>query len=124
MIAVGPNIKYLHGQYWDFFDHHVYLTEASLGEALEIEGYQIERILPRFLPFTMVKAPEYPMFFVRLYIELPWFWRVFGQYGSGSAEKRFLIVNQQQWEVGMRRYQMGLALVTAGSLNIIPYFGG
>jgi SAM-dependent methyltransferase len=79
LIAVGPNIKYLHGQYWDFFDHHVYLTEASLGEALEIEGYQIERILPRFLPFTMVKAPEYPMFFVRLYIELPWFWRVFGR---------------------------------------------
>jgi SAM-dependent methyltransferase len=79
LIAVGPNIKYLHGQYWDFFDHHVYLTEASLGEALEVEGYQIEQIFPRFLPFTMVKAPEYPMFFVRLYIALPWFWRVFGR---------------------------------------------
>jgi len=79
LIAVGPNIKYLHGQYWDFFDHHVYLTEASLGEALEVEGFQIEQILPRFLPFTMVKAPEYPMAFVHLYIALPCFWRVFGR---------------------------------------------
>src|SRR5690606_19974021 len=23
LIAVGPNIKYLHGEYWDFYDHHV-----------------------------------------------------------------------------------------------------
>ena len=74
LIAIGPNVKYLHGEYWDFYDHHVYLTESSLGEAMEVEGYQIDVIMPRFLPFTMVKAPEYPMFFVRLYIALPWLW--------------------------------------------------
>ncbi len=84
LIAVGPNIKYLHGEYWDFYDHHVYLTETSLGEAMEIEGYQIEIITPRFLPFTMVAAPEYPMFFVRLYVALPWLWRFRG--------KQFLVV--------------------------------
>src|ERR1035437_762536 len=70
LIAIGPNIKFLHGEYWDFYDHYVYLTETSLGEAMEVEGYQIDIITPRFLPFTMVKAPEYPMFFVRLYIAL------------------------------------------------------
>lgn len=74
LIAMGPNIKYLHGEYWDFYDHHVYLTETSLGEAMEIEGFQIDVITPRFLPFTMVEAPEYPMFLVRLYIALPWLW--------------------------------------------------
>jgi SAM-dependent methyltransferase len=84
LIALGPNVKYLHGEYWDFFDHHVYLTEASLGEAMEIEGYQIDCIRPRFLPFTMVKAPEYPLFFVRLYVALPWLWRIWG--------RQFLIV--------------------------------
>ncbi|HEY5551319.1 MAG TPA: class I SAM-dependent methyltransferase [Opitutaceae bacterium] len=84
LIAVGPNIKFLHGVYWDFYDHHIYLTEASLGEALEIEGYEIEHIKPQFLPFTMVKAPQYPMFFVRLYIALPWVWRILG--------KQFLII--------------------------------
>ena len=84
LIAIGPNIKYLHGVYWDFYDHHVYLTETSLGEAMEVEGYQIEMIVPRFLPFTMVAAPEYPMFFVRAYLALRWLWWVRG--------KQFLLV--------------------------------
>lgn len=84
LIALGPNIKFLHGQYWDFFDHHVYLTEASLGEAMEVEGYEIEFITPKFLPFTMVEAPEYPMIFVRAYISFPVLWHFFG--------KQFLVV--------------------------------
>jgi SAM-dependent methyltransferase len=87
LIAVGPNIKYLHGEYWDFYDHHVYLTETSLGEAMEITGYQIESIVPKFLPFTMVKAPEYPLFFVRLYITFPWIWKILG--------RQFLLVAQK-----------------------------
>jgi SAM-dependent methyltransferase len=84
LIAVGPNIKFLHGQYWDFFDHHVYLTEASLGEAMEVEGYELEYLRDRFLPFTMVKSPEYPMLFVRAYLACPVLWRLMG--------KQFLIV--------------------------------
>lgn len=84
LIAIGPNIKFLHGEYWDFYDHHVYLTETSLGEAMEVEGYQIDVLTPRFLPFTMVAAPEYPMYFVRLYIRFPWLWRLRG--------KQFLVV--------------------------------
>jgi SAM-dependent methyltransferase len=87
LIALGPNVKYLHGEYWDFYDHHVYLTEASLGEALEVEGFQIEIIKAQFLPFTMVKAPEYPMFFVKLYLAFPLLWRWRG--------KQFLIVAQK-----------------------------
>jgi SAM-dependent methyltransferase len=87
LIAVGPNIKFLHGIYWDFYDHHIYLTEASLGEALEIEGFQIEHITPKFLPFTMVKAPQYPMLFVHLYIAFPWIWRILG--------KQFLVIAQK-----------------------------
>lgn len=79
LIAIGPNIKYLHGEYWDFYDHHVYLTETSLGEAMEVEGYAIDRLIPRFLPFTMVSAPEYPMAFVRLYVAMPWLWWVKGR---------------------------------------------
>ena len=79
LIAIGPNIKYLHGEYWDFYDHHVYLTETSLGEAMEVEGYLIDVITPRFLPFNMVEAQEYPMLFVRLYVALPWLWKLRGR---------------------------------------------
>jgi SAM-dependent methyltransferase len=79
LIAIGPNIKFLHGIYWDFYDHHVYLTETSLGEAMELAGFSIEVITPRFLPFTMVEAPEYPMIFVRFYLALPLLWRFSGR---------------------------------------------
>ena len=67
LIAMGPNIKYLPGQYWDFFDHHTILTEASLGEVLEMEGFGLEQVTARFLPYTLVNAPAYPLLFLRLY---------------------------------------------------------
>jgi len=79
LIAIGPNIKFLHGQYWDFYDHNVYLTETSLGEALEIEGYTLNVLEPKFLPYTMVSAPEYPMIFVKLYLAFPFLWKILGR---------------------------------------------
>ena len=41
-IAMGPNIKYVPGAYWDFFDHYVELTELSLAEALSNCDFEIE----------------------------------------------------------------------------------
>jgi SAM-dependent methyltransferase len=79
LIAMGPNIKYLPGQYWDFFDHHTMLTEASLGEVLETEGFVLEWVVPRFLPYTLVNAPEYPVSLVRLYLAMPWLWWIKGR---------------------------------------------
>jgi hypothetical protein len=46
---------------------------------MELAGFSLEVITPRFLPFTMVEAPEYPMFFVRLYLALPVLWWLFGR---------------------------------------------
>jgi SAM-dependent methyltransferase len=79
LIAVGPNIKYLPGLYWDFFDHHTILTESSLGEALEIEGFWLEQVTARFLPYTLVNSPEYPLFLVKLYLAIPWLWWIKGR---------------------------------------------
>ena len=79
LIAMGPNIKCLSGAYWDFFDHHIPLSEASLGEALEIEGFAIEKIAPRFLPYTLVNSREYPIFLLKLYLALPCIWWIKGR---------------------------------------------
>lgn len=38
LLILQPNIKYLTGEYWDFFDHYTPLTERSMCEALEIAG--------------------------------------------------------------------------------------
>lgn len=79
LIALGPNIKYLPGEYWDFFDHQTILTELSLAEALELCGFVVERTIARFLPYTIVGAPQYPLAFVKLYLALPWIWPIFGR---------------------------------------------
>ncbi len=36
LMILQPNIKYLPGEYWDFFDHYTPLTEKSMCEALSI----------------------------------------------------------------------------------------
>jgi SAM-dependent methyltransferase len=84
LIAMGPNIKYLTGLYWDFFDHHVILTEKSLSEALEIEGFEIETCIGRFLPYTMVGGFEYPLLFIKSYLLIPFLW--------GLKGRQFLVI--------------------------------
>src|SRR6185312_5807963 len=60
IVAMGPNIKFVYGAYWDFWDHYLELTEASLAEGMVMHGFQIERCHSKFLPFTLVGGPEYP----------------------------------------------------------------
>jgi SAM-dependent methyltransferase len=84
LVALGPNIKYLAGDYWDFWDHYVPLTESSLKEALMVRGFAVTTCIGRFLPYTMVEAPRYPLTLLRAYLRLPVAWRIFG--------KQFLVV--------------------------------
>jgi SAM-dependent methyltransferase len=79
LVALGPNIKFLPGQYWDFWDHYVPLTEQSLAEGLAATGFSIERVVGRFLPYTMSSGPPYPLVLLRLYLRLPLLWRLFGR---------------------------------------------
>jgi SAM-dependent methyltransferase len=84
LIIMGPNLRYLAGQYWDYYDHHLGLTHLSLMEVLMMKGFNIELCIDRFLPFTTQGAlPTHP-FFVKLYLLLPIAWKLLG--------KQFLIV--------------------------------
>jgi SAM-dependent methyltransferase len=84
IIALGPNIRYLAAEYWDFFDHHLALSDKSLVEVLENTGFVVSESIPRFLPFTMVNSREYPPVFLRLYLRLRVAWAFVG--------KQFLVV--------------------------------
>lgn len=84
LIAIGPNIKYLCGDYWDFYDHYIPLTHLSLAEALRLSGFQIHICRDRFLPYSMSTGRQYPIWTLRAYLMLPFAWRIFG--------KQFLIV--------------------------------
>ena len=84
LIALGPNISVLKGRYWDFWDHHVALSDQSLGELFEIHGLKVETSIPRFLPYNMVRVRKRPLFLVSLYLKCPAVWHFFG--------KQFLLV--------------------------------
>jgi ubiquinone/menaquinone biosynthesis C-methylase UbiE len=79
MVCLGPNIKYLHGHYWDFWDHYLALSERSLAEVLQLQGFVVERCVARFLPFTMSHQRPRPLWLVRAYLRLPWLWWLFGR---------------------------------------------
>jgi hypothetical protein len=74
LICMGPNIKYLRGRYWDFWDHYIPLTEQSLREVLELVGFEVERYIAKFVPYQMVRRKPAPLLLVRLYLKLPWTW--------------------------------------------------
>lgn len=63
LVLLGPNIRFLAGRYWDFWDHHVPLSEKSLTEVLRAEGFNIRRSIPRFLPYTMSGERPPPSYF-------------------------------------------------------------
>jgi ubiquinone/menaquinone biosynthesis C-methylase UbiE len=87
ILCLGPNIRYLPGLYWDFWDHHIPITDRSMAEALTLAGFQVTRRIDRFLPYTMSGGKPPPLATVTLFLKLPLLWRLFG--------KQFLVVGQK-----------------------------
>lgn len=78
-LILGPNLRYLPGQYWDFYDHHLGLTHLSLCEVLQLRGFRIELCIDRFLPFTTQGAlPTHP-WLVWIYLRVPLVWKLLGK---------------------------------------------
>ena len=78
-IILGPNLRYLAGAYWDFYDHHLGLTHLSLCEALMLKGFVIDLCIDRFLPYTTKGAlPTHP-WLVNLYLHVPLAWKLLGK---------------------------------------------
>jgi SAM-dependent methyltransferase len=84
LLAMGPNIRLLPSEYWDFWDHHLALSDRSLAEGLESCGFIIAENHGRFLPYTMVNRRQQPLFLLSLYLKLRLAWKFFG--------RQFLIV--------------------------------
>lgn len=86
-LILQPNIRHVGFEYWDFFDHHIPLTEKSLIEGLLIKEFKIKRVISKFLPFTTKsKIPQHP-FLVWLYLKVPLVWRIMGKQSFLVAEK-------------------------------------
>lgn len=85
LMLLGPNVRLVPGIYWDFFDHHVPLSDRSLCEALTMSGFDLVEVQPRFLPYTTRSALPQAAWLVALYLKLrPLSSRIFG--------KQFLLI--------------------------------
>jgi SAM-dependent methyltransferase len=78
LLVLQPNIRYCAKDYWMFFDHVTPVDDRALVEALRTTGYEVERCVPRFLPYTTKsRLPNWPVL-VRLYLRMPLAWRLLG----------------------------------------------
>ncbi|HJQ82442.1 MAG TPA: class I SAM-dependent methyltransferase [Candidatus Binatia bacterium] len=79
LLVLQPNIRYAYKIYWDFFDHHLPFSHRAMVEALELAGFTLREVRPRFLPYTTKgRLPVWPIL-VRLYLRVPLAHRLLGQ---------------------------------------------
>lgn len=89
MVIFTPNIRYIGGEYWDYFDHITPLTERALEEVALLNGFRMKTCVKKFIPYTMKNTwmPLKP-WLVRLYLKLmPLSSMVFGQQSFIIFEK-------------------------------------
>jgi ubiquinone/menaquinone biosynthesis C-methylase UbiE len=69
LVLVGPNLRFVSGAYWDYFDHHVPLTDKSVVEALELERFEVLHVEPHFVPYTVKSRLPRVAAFVTAYLK-------------------------------------------------------
>jgi ubiquinone/menaquinone biosynthesis C-methylase UbiE len=78
-MVLQPNIRFCAKDYWMFFDHITPIDDRAFVEGLEINGFVVVQVIDRFLPFTTKSRLPKSLFLIRLYLRLPFAWRIFGQ---------------------------------------------
>lgn len=78
-IALGPNLRFLTGEYWDFWDHSTPITDRSLVELLENVELEVVDCRPKFLPYTTRSSLPQALWMVRAYLRVPLVWSLLGK---------------------------------------------
>jgi SAM-dependent methyltransferase len=85
---MGPNYRYCGDEYWDCADHYVALTHVAIAEHLYAAGFEPERIVPRYLPYSFRGILPPSRTLTRLYLKTPPAWRLLG--------KQFLVIGRRE----------------------------
>ena len=86
-VIMQPNFAYCARQYFDFFDHRLAFTHRAMAEGLESAGFELIKVVDRFLPFTSKSRLPKAAWLVQLYLSLPVAWKLFGHQMLIVAEK-------------------------------------
>lgn len=80
LLVMQPDIKLVGHDYWDFFDHKVPITCASLLEVLKADKFKIKYLIYPFLPYsTKVRfLPLNPILF-KIYLKFRFLHLIFGK---------------------------------------------
>jgi 2-polyprenyl-3-methyl-5-hydroxy-6-metoxy-1,4-benzoquinol methylase len=81
---MGPNYRYCSKEYWDCADHYVALTHVAIAEHLYAAGFEPERIIPRYLPYSFRGILPPSRRLTSLYLKVPLAWKLLG--------KQFLVI--------------------------------
>lgn len=84
---MGPNYRYCASEYWDYADHFVALTHRAIEEHLYAAGFELERTIPQYLPYSFTGNLPTAPWLVGLYLKMPLAWRVLG--------KQFLVIGRR-----------------------------
>lgn len=87
LLVLQPNIRYCANDYWMFFDHITPLDDRSIAEALEISGFSVKNCIPRFLPYSTKSRLPKSLIGLKIYLMVPFLWKIFG--------KQFLIIAEK-----------------------------
>jgi SAM-dependent methyltransferase len=78
LAIMGPNFKYCAREYFDCADHVLALTHVSVEEHLIAADFELQEIVPRFLPFSFRSRLPASARLTRLYLQMPLIGRVPG----------------------------------------------
>jgi SAM-dependent methyltransferase len=88
LLVIQPNFKYSFKEYYDFIDHQLPITDASLKEAMQAVGFAIDELIPKFLPFSTKGRPASATL-LKIYLKLPFLWLILGGQMFIKASKPF-----------------------------------
>lgn len=71
-IIIQPNFRYAYRQYFDDYTHRSIFTHESLSSLFRANGFEIEHVQPKFLPYSMRPTrATVPPWLVRAYLMSP-----------------------------------------------------
>jgi cyclopropane fatty-acyl-phospholipid synthase-like methyltransferase len=72
LIVIQPNFRYASARYFDDYTHRAVFTDVSLPAMLRAEGFRVDEVRARFLPYSMrdSRLPIRP-WLVRAYLASP-----------------------------------------------------
>jgi SAM-dependent methyltransferase len=72
LLIVQPNFRYAYKHYFDDYTHIAIFTDVSLADLLKTCGFYVDKVVPRYLPFSLGgRAPKWA-WLLRVYLNLPY----------------------------------------------------